>query len=109
MNYSYLILFCFCLASGAFAQENARPNIVYILADDMGIGDASCYNADAAFTTTNIDRLANDGLKFTDAHTSSAVCTPTRYGILTGRYNWRSELKNGVLGGFSAPSFRLTG
>ncbi|WP_162339890.1 sulfatase family protein [Cyclobacterium salsum] len=111
MHSRYLILLCFCLAFKAMAQENARPNIVYILADDMGIGDASCYNSDAAFTTPNIDRLASDGLRFTDAHTSSAVCTPTRYGILTGRYNWRSELKNGVLGGFSAPlisSERLT-
>lgn len=103
MNFRYLIILCFCLSFKALAQENARPNIVYILADDMGIGDASCYNSEAAFTTPHIDRLASDGLKFTDAHTSSAVCTPTRYGILTGRYNWRSELKNGVLGGFSAP------
>lgn len=85
------------------AQQSTRPNIVYILADDMGIGDASCYNPEAAFSTPHIDRLARNGMRFTDAHTSSAVCTPTRYSILTGRYNWRSELKSGVLGGFSAP------
>ncbi|WP_375582609.1 arylsulfatase [Cyclobacterium xiamenense] len=84
-------------------QQSVPPNIVYILADDMGIGDASCYNAQAAFSTPNIDRLASKGMRFTDAHTSAAVCTPTRYGILTGRYNWRSELKSGVLGGYSAP------
>lgn len=85
------------------AQNQPKPNIVYILADDMGIGDASCYNPESRIHTINLDKLAKNGLKFTDAHSSSAVCTPTRYGILTGRYNWRSTLKNGVLGGYSAP------
>ncbi|WP_339712005.1 arylsulfatase [Cyclobacterium amurskyense] len=86
-----------------FAQQNETPNIVYILADDMGIGDASCYNPDGKIKTIHLDKMAENGMKFTDAHTSSSVCTPTRYGILTGRYNWRSTLKNGVLGGYSAP------
>ncbi|MEX2514338.1 MAG: arylsulfatase [Cyclobacteriaceae bacterium] len=87
------------------------PNIVYILADDLGIGDVSGYNPDSKIITPNIDRMINGGLKFSDAHTSSAVCTPTRYGIITGRYNWRSTLKNGVLGGYSKaliPNDRLT-
>lgn len=87
------------------------PNIVYILADDLGIGDVSGYNPDSKIITPNIDRMINGGLKFSDAHTSSAVCTPTRYGIITGRYNWRSTLKNGVLGGYSTaliPKDRLT-
>jgi arylsulfatase A len=87
------------------------PNIVYILADDLGIGDVSGYNPDSKIITPNIDRMVNGGLKFSDAHTSSAVCTPTRYGIITGRYNWRSTLKNGVLGGYSKaliPKDRLT-
>ncbi len=78
-----------------------RPNIVFILADDLGYGDVSCYNENSKIITPNIDKLASDGVMFTDAHTSSAVCTPTRYGILTGRYNWRSTLKKHVLGGFS--------
>lgn len=80
-----------------------HPNIVYILADDLGIGDISGYNPASKINTVNLDRLINGGMKFTDAHTSSAVCTPTRYGIITGRYNWRSTLKNGVLGGYSKP------
>lgn len=78
-----------------------RPNFVYILADDMGYGDLSCLNGNCGFRTPNLDRLAAEGMAFTDAHSSSAVCTPSRYSILTGRYNWRSELKYGVLHGYS--------
>ena len=79
-----------------------KPNLVYILADDMGWGDVSCLNPQAAFETPCLDRLAREGALFTDAHASSALCTPSRYSILTGRYNWRSRLKNGVLGGYSS-------
>ncbi|WP_111708861.1 sulfatase family protein [Lutibacter citreus] len=79
-----------------------KPNIVYILADDMGVGDVMIYNKDSKIPTPNIDKLAKEGIKFSDAHTSSGVCSPTRYGILTGRYSWRtSALKKGVLGGHS--------
>jgi len=81
----------------------ARPNIVYILADDMGYGDVGCYNAQAKIPTPNIDRLAKEGMHFTDAHSGSAVCSPTRYGILTGRYAWRGKLKRGVLGPYDPP------
>lgn len=87
------------------------PNIVYVLADDLGIGDIHSFNAEGKINTPNIDRLAQEGMTFTDAHTSSAVCSPTRYGILTGRYNWRSPLKSGVLTGVSKaliPSSRTT-
>lgn len=80
----------------------SKPNLVYILADDMGYGDVSCLNPHAAFQTPNFDRLGAEGAIFTDAHATSAVCTPSRYGILTGRYNWRSRLKEGVLGGYSS-------
>ncbi|EPR66934.1 sulfatase family protein [Cyclobacterium qasimii] len=97
-----VFLLIFNLSNG-FSQGDSTPNIIYILADDMGIGDASCYNPEGKLETIHIDKMANKGIKFTDAHTSSAVCTPTRYGILTGRYNWRSTLKSSVLGGFSAP------
>jgi len=79
-------------------DKHGNPNIIYILADDMGYGDASCFNENSKINTPNLDKLAAEGIRFTDAHTTSAVCTPTRYGILTGRYNWRSELKKSVTG-----------
>jgi arylsulfatase A len=77
------------------------PNIVYILADDLGWGDLRCYNAASRIPTPHLDRLARQGVRFTDMHSPSAVCTPTRYGILTGRYCWRSRMKSGVLQGYS--------
>ena len=77
------------------------PNIIFILADDLGIGDLSCYNEMSKIPTPNLDAIAEEGIMFTDAHTSSSVCTPTRYGIMTGRYNWRSPLKQSVLTGKS--------
>ncbi len=87
-----------CLSTAVFAD---RPNIVYILADDLGYGDLGCYNRASRIPTPNLDRLASQGMIFTDAHSPSAVCTPTRYGILTGRYAWRTRLKSGVLWGRS--------
>lgn len=81
----------------------ARPNIVFILADDLGYGDIRCLYPQGQIPTPHLDRLAADGITFTDAHSSSAVCTPTRYGLLTGRYNWRSRLPRGVQGGLSPP------
>ena len=72
-----------------------QPNIVFILADDMGYGDLGCYNPDSKIPTPNMDKLASQGMRFTDAHSPSAVCSPTRYGVLTGRYAWRYRLKNG--------------
>jgi arylsulfatase A-like enzyme len=77
------------------------PNIVYILADDMGYGDVGCLNPECKIPTPHMDRLASQGMLFGDAHSNSAVCTPTRYGVLTGRYCWRSRLQRGVLGGYS--------
>ena len=77
------------------------PNIVFILADDMGIGDVSALNPEGKIKTANIDKLVDNGMTFTDAHTSSSVCTPSRYGIITGRYCWRSKFKGRVLGGYS--------
>ncbi len=82
-------------------MEN-KPNIVYIMADDMGYGDPGCYGA-SLIPTPNMDRVASEGMRFTDAHSSSAVCTPSRYGVLTGRYCWRTIRKRGVGGGFSLP------
>lgn len=77
------------------------PNIIFILADDLGYGDVKCFNPEGKIPTPNLDKMAESGIMFTDAHTSSAVCTPSRYSILTGRYNWRSSLKSFVLSGYS--------
>jgi len=85
----------------AAAAEPTRPNVIVILADDLGYGDPGCYNKDSLIRTPNIDRLASQGMRFTDAHTPSSVCTPTRYGLMTGRYCWRTSLKRGVLDGYS--------
>ena len=78
---------------------NMRPNIIFILADDMGYGDIGRQNPESAFPTPNIDALIDEGLRFTDAHTSSSVCTSSRYSILTERYCWRTYLKKGVISG----------
>ena len=75
-----------------------KPNIIVIYTDDQGFGDASCLNSDAKFQTPNLDRLAVEGVAFTNAHCSDTVCTPSRYGLLTGRYSWRTTLKAGVFG-----------
>jgi arylsulfatase A len=83
------------------ATDGKLPNIVLVLADDMGYGDPRCYNAQSKMETPRIDRLASQGMRFLDAHTPSSVCSPTRYGLLTGRYAWRSRLKSGVLNGYS--------
>jgi len=81
-------------------SQPQSPNIIYILTDDLGYGDVSANNPDSKITTTHIDQLAAGGMRFTDAHSPSSVCTPTRYGILTGRYCWRSRLPRGVLRGY---------
>lgn len=103
----------FCAALGATAavastgrlhaalEHGEKPNIVYILTDDLGWGDIDTYNEHSAVPTPNLNRLASQGMRFTDMHASSAVCTPSRYSILTGRYCWRSRLKKGVLNGDS--------
>jgi arylsulfatase A-like enzyme len=88
-------------ANGVAAEPARQPNIVVILADDLGYGDVKCLNPDGKIATPNLDRLAASGMAFTDAHSASAVCTPTRYGLLTGRYCWRTKLQSGVLGGLS--------
>ncbi|CAG7616043.1 N-acetylgalactosamine-6-O-sulfatase [Paenibacillus solanacearum] len=85
------------------AEPSSRPNIIYILADDMGYGDVSCLNTQSRIRTPHLDRMAEAGMRCTDAHSSSAVCTPSRYSILTGRYNWRSSLKKGVFNGYAGP------
>jgi arylsulfatase A len=80
-----------------------RPNIVIILADDLGYGDIGAFNPKSRIPTPHVDRLAREGVRYIDAHTNSSVCTPTRYGLLTGRYAWRTNLKRGVLWGEGDP------
>ena len=87
-----------CLCGPEFSAAQESPNIVVILADDLGYGSANCYGADVRhIRTPNIDRLAEEGMQFLDANTPGSVCTPTRYALLTGRYAWRGRLKYGVL------------
>ena len=92
----FLLLFGFLSVQAA-----ERPNVIFVLADDLGIGDLSPTSADCKIKTPHLQRMADEGITFLDAHSSSSVCTPTRYGVLTGRYNWRSRLARGVLSGTS--------
>lgn len=89
------------VASGCAEPAQRQPNVVIILADDLGIGDPGRYNAESKIPTPHIDRLADEGMRFGDAHSPSSVCTPTRYGLLTGRYAWRTRLKRWVTNGWS--------
>lgn len=98
-NFLVVLFFVFC-ASVAAAKD--RPNIVFVLFDDMGWGQPQCYDPQSALRTPHLDRLAKEGMRFTDAHSAAAVCTPTRYGVLTGRYPWRIG-QFGVLTTYSPP------
>ncbi len=84
-------------------RNQTQPNVVFILTDDLGYGDVKCLNPEGKIATPQMDKLAGQGMIFTDAHTSSSVCTPSRYSILTGRYPWRTHLQQGVLNGYSKP------
>lgn len=86
------------------ADTPARPNIIVILADDLGYGDLKCYNPERGkIPTPQIDRLAAQGMRFTDGHSSSGVCSPSRYSLLTGRYHWRTRLQTGIVPLFGEP------
>jgi arylsulfatase A-like enzyme len=106
-------LLALTLAGRAVAAEGsapARPNIVVILADDIGYGDLGCYGA-TKVKTPNLDRLAREGMRFTDAHAPASVCTPTRYALMTGQYAWRHAPGSRILSGvapMSIPDGRLT-
>ncbi|MBP86015.1 MAG: arylsulfatase [Planctomycetaceae bacterium] len=104
MRISFCTVCLLCLASSlSTLAADSKPNIVFILADDQGFGDVSALNPQSKIPTPNIDRIAKEGMIFEDGHSSSSVCTPTRYSVLTGRYHWRTHLQRGVLGGFSQP------
>jgi len=112
----FISILCACLAAsttGSTARgepDRTRPNIVVILADDIGYGDLSCYGA-TKVKTPNLDKLAAQGMRFTDAHCAAAVCTPSRYALLTGQYAWRHAPAQGILSGvapLAIPLGRLT-
>jgi arylsulfatase A len=87
------------------AAETSKPmNIVLLYADDLGYGDLGCYNKESKIPTPHLDRLASEGLRFTDAHSSSGICTPSRYAMLTGRHHWRDF--HGIDSGFDKPFFK---
>ena len=100
MRFSLISFFILAFASQLSVQ--AKPNIIFVLFDDLGYGQPQCYQANSALRTPNLDKLATEGMRFTDAHTAAAVCTPTRYGVLTGRYPARLG-QFGVLTTFSKP------
>lgn len=91
-----------CTSSAFTADAPARPNIVFVLADDLGYGDVGCYNAESNVPTPNLDKLASQGMRFTDAHSPSTVCTPTRYSLLSGRMAFRTGMR-GVFTGVGGP------
>ena len=99
----FIFIAIFGTTSLCVAQENSqKPNIVFILADDFGYGSLNSYGADKNLVRTpHIDRIADEGMRFTNASTPASICSPTRYGFLTGRYPWRSSLKYGVTHIFS--------
>lgn len=85
-----------------FGDSNEKPNIIYLICDDLGYGDIQCLNEKAGkIPTPHTNKLASEGMTFTDSHSGSSVCTPTRYGLLTGRYSWRTHLQKGVVTGFA--------
>ena len=93
-----LVIVFVMIATSMVAQK--KPNILYIICDDLGYGDVQALNPEKGkILTPKVDALAKEGMTFTDAHSASAVCTPSRYAVLTGRYAWRSRLQHGVLSG----------
>ncbi len=96
---SFALLFSATIVWSSAAEP---PNIVYIICDDLGYGDVNCLAPNTCkISTPHADELASQGMIFTDAHSGSSVCTPTRYGIMTGRYSWRTRLQQGVVTGFA--------
>ena len=99
-------LFLFALLFTVLSKGDigaATPNIVILYADDMGYGDLAIQNPDSKIPTPHLDQLAREGMRFTDAHSSSGICTPSRYALLTGRYHWRKF--HGIVNAFGASAF----
>ncbi len=112
MKPTFIIAFGLLLQSFATLHAADKPNVLIILADDLGYGDVQCNNPGRGkIKTPNMDNLAAQGMRFTDAHSSSGVCSPSRYALLTGRYHWRTRLQSGIVGMWGEPliaSDRLT-
>ncbi|BCX48011.1 arylsulfatase [Haloferula helveola] len=103
MRFTHLVTL-FTLAVGLSHAAEQKPNILVIYADDLGYGDVGCYNPERGkIDTPHIDALAAQGIRFTDGHSSSGVCSPSRYTLLTGRYHWRSRLQKGIVNHWAAP------
>src|ERR1019366_6712455 len=94
------------VAAAAAASRPGKPNIIFILADDIGYGDLGCYGAERV-KTPNVDRIAREGIRFTDAHSSASVCTPTRYAAITGQYAWRNPAADHILSGEDPPCQKI--
>jgi arylsulfatase A len=102
INY-FTILLAAAALIGCTESETKQPNIVIIYADDMGYGDLNVQNPDSKIPTPFLDQLASEGMRFTDAHSSSGICSPSRYALLTGTYHWRRQ--HGIVGSFGKPFF----
>ena len=103
-SFPLLAVLLLAAVSALQAAEAHKPNILVVLADDLGYGDVQCYNPQRGkIPTPNIDKLAAQGMRFTDGHSSSGVCSPSRYTLLTGRYHWRTRLQKGIVGAFEEP------
>lgn len=108
LSFAFVVLFGLLLSACSQQKndtaEQQPPNIVIIYADDMGFGDLHCQNADSKIPTPNLDKLASEGMRFSDAHSSSGICSPSRYALLTGQYHWRRT--HGIVNSFGKPMFR---
>lgn len=102
-NRLFVILILILTVFSCSNENIERPNIIIILADDLGYGDIQAFNSSSSIPTPNLNKLSEEGIMFRDAHSPSSICTPTRYGLLTGRYCWRTSLKRGVLKGYDPP------
>jgi len=101
-----ILLFALFSFTNCSDKKDKLPNIVIIYADDMGFGDLNCQNPDSKIPTPNLDKLASEGMRFTDAHSSSGICSPSRFAMLTGTYHWRNQY--GIVGAFGKPFFKDT-
>lgn len=99
-----LFFVCLLIFTGYQIGAAQKPNIVIIYADDLGFGDLSCQNPESKITTPHLDKLASEGMRFTDAHSSSGICSPSRYALLTGNYHWRRQ--HGIVNSFGSPFFK---
>ena len=106
ITYRFTLVFLVhaCISTSILRAYETAPNVVILYADDLGYGDVQSYNQDhGRIATPHIDRLATQGMRFTDGHSSSGVCSPSRYTILTGRYHWRTRLQSGIVGLWGSP------